>query len=37
MKGVLPDDEIKRLPTGWALRESCHCGFPGWMPNAICW
>ena len=22
MKGVLPEDEIKRLPSGWALRDS---------------
>jgi 16S rRNA (guanine527-N7)-methyltransferase len=29
MKGVLPEDEIKRLPSGWALRDSLPLRIPG--------
>jgi 16S rRNA (guanine527-N7)-methyltransferase len=29
MKGVLPEEEIKRLPSGWVLRESLPLHVPG--------
>ncbi len=29
MKGILPEEEIKRLPSGWVLRESLPLRVPG--------
>jgi len=29
MKGILPEDEIKRLPAGWTLREALPLRVPG--------
>ena len=29
MKGILPEDEIKRLPPGWTLREALPLRVPG--------
>jgi 16S rRNA (guanine527-N7)-methyltransferase len=29
MKGVLPEDEIKRLPSGWVLRDTLPLRIPG--------
>jgi 16S rRNA G527 N7-methylase RsmG len=35
LKGVLPQEEIERLPAGWKVQSMDRCRCRAWMPSGI--